>query len=212
MRACCVRAASRFTPRSAARSPPAAALPASPRSRPITTRAPACTTRRAAIGNAPATRRSCSRAIRKRRRTYAAAIESARQLAPGDARNRQILALSLKLGPALIGARGLGPTSSRLATPKPMRSPKRSAMIQELFKAVWGLWMNDAMRQRFDGAGERAEELIALSSRLNDEDLRLEAIHCRWSSALFRGEASLTLALASEGAALSWPSAPADSL
>jgi len=40
-----------------------------------------------------------------------------------------------------------------------------------------------------------------LSGRLNDEDLRLEAIHCRWSSALFRGEARLSASLGAEGAA-----------
>ena len=71
----------------------------------------------------------------------------------------------------------------------------------ELFKAVWGLWLDEVVRQRFDGAGIRAEELIALSGRLNDEDLRLEAIHCRWSTASFRGEAGLALEFASEGVA-----------
>jgi len=133
---------------------------------------------------------------------YAAAIESARQLAPGGARNHQILALSLKLGPALIAARGFGSDEFAACYLEAYALAQTFGDGPELFKAVWGLWMNDAMRQRFDGAGARAEELIGLSSRLNDEDLRLEAIHCRWSSALFRGEAALTLALASEGAAL----------
>ncbi|HXQ52885.1 MAG TPA: AAA family ATPase [Stellaceae bacterium] len=132
---------------------------------------------------------------------YQAAIDSARQLASGEARNHRLLALLLKFGPAVIVAKGYGTDEFVSCYREAYALAQTVGDGPELFKAVWGLWMADAMRQRFDGAGARAEELIALSGRLNDEDLRLEAIHCRWSTALFRGEARLALALGTEGAA-----------
>ncbi|MGO8920103.1 MAG: AAA family ATPase [Stellaceae bacterium] len=134
--------------------------------------------------------------------TYAAAIESTRQLASEAVRNRQLLALSLKLGPALTVAKGFGTEEFAACYREAYALARALGDGPDLFKAVWGLWLDEVVHQRFDGAGARAAELIALSERLNDEDLRLEAIHCRWSTASFRGEATLALALGSEGAAL----------
>jgi tetratricopeptide (TPR) repeat protein len=118
-----------------------------------------------------------------------------------DTRDHQLLALLLKLGPALTVARGFGTDEFASCYREALALAQTFGDGPELFKAVWGLWLNDAVHQRFDGARSRAEELIALSERLNDADLRLEAIHCRWSTAMFRGEATLALALSSEGAA-----------
>ena len=132
---------------------------------------------------------------------YTAAIESAHQIAPVDTRDRQLLTLLLKLGPALNVTRGYGTGEFASCYQEAYALALTLGDGPELFKAVWGLWLNDAVHQHFDGAGSRAEELIALSGRLNDADLRLEAIHCRWSTAMFRGEATLALALSSEGAA-----------
>jgi class 3 adenylate cyclase/tetratricopeptide (TPR) repeat protein len=132
---------------------------------------------------------------------YEASVESARQLGIGDSRNRRLLALLLKLGPAINVAKGLGAPEFTSCYREAYALAEGVGDGPELFKAVWGLWLSEVVRQRFDSAGARADELIALSGRLNDEDLRLEAIHCRWSSALFRGEAKLCLALGIDGAA-----------
>ena len=48
-------------------------------------------------------------------------------------------------------------------------------------------------------ARDRAQELIALSGQVADPDLQLEAFHCRWSTALFRGEGPTVLKYTQEG-------------
>jgi class 3 adenylate cyclase len=131
---------------------------------------------------------------------YQAAIDSERQLQPDAQRNRRLLALLLKLGPAVNVARGLGTPEFEDCYREAYALAQTDDDGQALFKAVWGLWMGEVVHQRFDSAAARADELIALSGRLNDDDLRLEAIHCRWSSAMFRGEAELALAFGTEGA------------
>ena len=120
---------------------------------------------------------------------------------PEEARGRRLLALLLKLGPALIVAKGYSTDEFAACYREAYALAQTVGDGPEMFKAVWGLWINDVMHQRFEGAGARAEELIALGDRLGDDDLSLEAIHCRWSSALFRGEARLALTLGTEGAA-----------
>ena len=68
-----------------------------------------------------------------------------------------------------------------------------------LFKALWGLWFWAGLGRRTDIARDRAEELVALAQRSGDETLFLEAIHCRWATARFRGDVSRALADAREG-------------
>jgi predicted ATPase len=71
----------------------------------------------------------------------------------------------------------------------------------ELFKATWGLWFNANLSTEFDQAVARAEELLALGQRLGDEDLLVEAYHCRWSTAYFRGDTATALQASREGIA-----------
>jgi predicted ATPase len=53
--------------------------------------------------------------------------------------------------------------------------------------------------RRTDIARDRAEELVALGQRSGDEALFLEAIHCRWATAFFRGDIARALADSREG-------------
>ena len=69
---------------------------------------------------------------------------------------------------------------------------------QRLFKALWGLWLSANLNRRTDIARDRAEELVVLGKRSGKEELFLEAIHCRWSTAFFRGD------VAGTGASLVW--------
>ncbi len=84
---------------------------------------------------------------------YAAAIDCTRQLAAGDRRDRQLLALSLKLGPALTVARGFGTEEFAACYREAYALAQAVGDGPELFKAVWGLWLDEVVRQRFDGAG-----------------------------------------------------------
>ena len=48
-------------------------------------------------------------------------------------------------------------------------------------------------------ARDRAEELVTLGRHSTDSDLLLEAFHCRWSTALFRGDTATALTDSREG-------------
>src|ERR1700724_61296 len=50
-----------------------------------------------------------------------------------------------------------------------------------------------SVAQRQYQARDRADELLALAQRSGDGDLMLEAYHCRWSTAFFRGDVAATL-------------------
>ena len=57
-----------------------------------------------------------------------------------------------------------------------------------VYKAKWGLWLNANYRRKTALARDRASELVTLAQRSGDSDLLLEAYHCRWSTAFFRGD------------------------
>jgi class 3 adenylate cyclase/tetratricopeptide (TPR) repeat protein len=127
--------------------------------------------------------------------SHAEAIKSA----AGDARSKRELGLLLKMGPALTIIKGPQSTdveeTYRLAHEAGTKADDREG----LFKATWGVWLSALHRRNLEIARDRAQELIALSGQLADPDLQLEAFHCRWSTALFRGEVPTALRYTHEG-------------
>ena len=74
-----------------------------------------------------------------------------------------------------------------------MRSAKAGAMMPATYKAKWGLWINANLGRKTALARDRASELVTLAQRSGDGDLLLEAYHCRWATAFFRGDVAATL-------------------
>ena len=68
-----------------------------------------------------------------------------------------------------------------------------------LFKATWGLWFSANVGRNLEKARDRAQELVTLGQHSTDPDLLLEALHCRWSTAFFRGDVATTLKDSREG-------------
>ena len=106
---------------------------------------------------------------------------------------RRELDFLVKLGPALMVARGMGSAEVEDAC-------RRAAEIGEtlddraaVYKAKWGLWLNANVRRKTALARDRANELVTLAQLSGDGDQLLEAYHCRWSTALFRGDVVATL-------------------
>jgi class 3 adenylate cyclase/tetratricopeptide (TPR) repeat protein len=145
--------------------------------------APACDYRERA-GDRAAARSAYQEAIA----LYSAGLDAAERLAdPRESRRRQ-LAFLLKLGPAqtiVIGAQ------SREVEATYRRAAELGDALQDgaaAYKAKWGLWLNANLARKTAVARDQADQLVALAQRSGDGDLLLEAYHCRWSTAFFRGD------------------------
>jgi tetratricopeptide (TPR) repeat protein len=124
---------------------------------------------------------------------FSAGLKAAEVLPESQERMRRQLDFLLKLGPALGVVRGMGSVEAEDAY-------RRAAEIGEtlgdgtaVYKAKWGLWLNANIRRKTALARDRAGELVTLAQRSGDTDLLLEAYHCRWSTAFFRGDVAATL-------------------
>lgn len=106
----------------------------------------------------------------------------------GVHRDRRTLGLLLKLGPAVALFRGAQAPALRDIYRRAEALSRRVDDGHARFKAVWGLWYNANISRELDDAGELAQQLVTIAEHLGDEDLGLEASHCRWSSALFSGD------------------------
>jgi tetratricopeptide (TPR) repeat protein len=56
------------------------------------------------------------------------------------------------------------------------------------FQAKWGLWVNANLSRKAALARDRAGELVTLAQQSGDRELLLEAYHCQFSTAHFRGD------------------------
>jgi tetratricopeptide (TPR) repeat protein len=108
-------------------------------------------------------------------------------------RKRRALDFLLKLGPALMVTRGLQSAEVEDPFSRAAEIGERSGDSTALYKAKWGLWLNANIRRKTELARDRANELVTLAEHSGDGDLLLEAHHCRWSTAFFRGDVAETL-------------------
>ncbi|SDR49778.1 SAM domain (Sterile alpha motif) [Rhizobiales bacterium GAS113] len=127
------------------------------------------------------------------------ALSEAAKLQPGPERSRRELALLLKLGPALAIRKGPRSPEFEAAYRRAHEHAQGLADGPSLFKATWGLWLNANIGGRFKVASERVQELLTLGHRLQDDELVLEAYHCSWGTANFRGDAATCLRDSREG-------------
>jgi class 3 adenylate cyclase/tetratricopeptide (TPR) repeat protein len=119
---------------------------------------------------------------------YEDALRQTDLLPEGEERDRLALGLLLKLGPAIGMIRGAQDPELRDIYSRAERLSRTVGDPDDLFKAVWGLWYNANIARDFDNAAAFAQQLVEFGEASGDEDLALEAIHCRWSSAMFRGD------------------------
>jgi class 3 adenylate cyclase/tetratricopeptide (TPR) repeat protein len=126
---------------------------------------------------------------------FSAGLKLAETLPNSVERTRRCLDFSLKLGPALMVVRGM---QSSEVEDTYQRASELGDSVNDLFalyKAKWGLWLSANVRRKTALARDRANELMDLARRSHDGDLLLEAYHCGWSTAFFRGEVAATLDL-----------------
>ena len=150
--------------------------------------APACDYRMRA-GDRAASRSAYREAVAN----FLAGLKAAETLPASAERTRRQLDFLLKLGPALIVTRGMGSPEVEDAYRRAAEMGEATGDEPATFKAKWGLWLNANIRRKTALARDRADELLALAQRSGDDDLMLEAHHCRWSTAFFRGDVAATL-------------------
>ena len=146
-------------------------------------------------GDRAAARFAFAEAVAHFRAGHAEAAKSA----DGEERVRRELALLLKLGPALSIVKGPQAPEVEETYRRAHAAGEKAGDNVGLFKATWGLWFNAVPSRKLEVLRDRAQELIALSEQVADPDLQLEAFHCRWSTALFRGEGPTVLKYTQEG-------------
>ncbi len=124
---------------------------------------------------------------------FSAGLKSAEALPEPTHRMRRQLEFLLKLGSALVPMHGMQSTQVEDVY---QRAADLGAALDDgaaTFQAKWGLWLNANIRRKNALARDRASELVTLAQRSGDGDLLLEAYHCRWSTAFFRGEVAAAL-------------------
>jgi class 3 adenylate cyclase len=94
----------------------------------------------------------------------------------------------LKLGTTLAIYRGPQTVEAEAALEEARRLAEEAGAGPQMFQATWGLYLNAARTQRLDKAKLRGEQLLEISERLGDEDLKFEALHHQWGYATFSGQ------------------------
>jgi class 3 adenylate cyclase/tetratricopeptide (TPR) repeat protein len=130
---------------------------------------------------------------------FSAALTQAGQLAESPDRSRRELAFLLKLGPALGIMKGSQSPEVEEVYERACRMGTTLGDQTGVFKATWGLWSSAIVGRNLTKARNRAQELVALGRQSPDADLLLEAFHCRWSTAWFRGDVATALKDSREG-------------
>ena len=130
---------------------------------------------------------------------FGTGLTQAGQLGEGPDRSRRELAFLLKLGPALAIVKGMQSPELEEIYKRAQATGKTLSDETGLFKATWGLWFSAIAGRNLEKARDWAEELVNLGQQSTDSDLLLEAFHCRWSTAFFRGDVATALKDSREG-------------
>jgi class 3 adenylate cyclase/tetratricopeptide (TPR) repeat protein len=118
---------------------------------------------------------------------FSTGLKLAEALPTQDGMRRQLDFL-LKLGSASVVAHGLQSAEVEDAYTRASEMGEKLGDRAKSFQAKWGLWINANLRRKTSLARDRAGELVTLAQRSGDGELLLEAYHCRWSTAFFRGD------------------------
>jgi len=123
---------------------------------------------------------------------FSAGLKLAEALPTQDRMSRQLDFL-LKLGSASFVAHGFNVAAMEDAYTRASEIGEKLGDGARTFQAKWGLWLNANLRRKTALARERAGQLVTIAQRSGDGELLLEAYHCRWATAFFRGDVRDTL-------------------
>jgi tetratricopeptide (TPR) repeat protein len=118
---------------------------------------------------------------------FSAGLKLAQAMPSQEGMHRQLDFL-LKLGSASVVTHGMRSAEVEDAYSRANEIGEKLGDGPRLFQAKWGLWINANINRKTALARDRARELVTLARNSGDGELLLEAYHCRWSTAFFRGD------------------------
>ncbi len=118
---------------------------------------------------------------------FTAGLKLAETMPPQNGMGRQLEFL-LKLGAASVVMHGMQSVEAETAYTRAGEIGEQLGDGPASFQAKWGLWINANLRRKTSRARDRAGELVSLAQRSGDRELLLEAYHCQFSTAYFRGD------------------------
>jgi class 3 adenylate cyclase/tetratricopeptide (TPR) repeat protein len=130
---------------------------------------------------------------------FSAGLKAVEALLPSPEGMRRQLDLLLKLGVARGIVHGMQSAAAEEAYRRAAEIAENLGDGNAAYRAKWGLWLNANLGRKTALARDRAQELVQLAQRSGDGDQLLEAYHCRWSTAIFRGEVASAIADGSLG-------------
>jgi class 3 adenylate cyclase len=128
-----------------------------------------------------------------------AALAEAERIPDLKLRAHLKLEAQVKLGTTLAIHKGPQTNEAASALEKARTLAEEANAGPQLFQATWGLYLNAARNQRLDRAKVIGQELLTISEKIGDEDLKYEALHHRWGYAYFMGHVPEMLEYSTEG-------------
>ena len=125
---------------------------------------------------------------------------------PADAsRARREIAMRILLGVPLMSREGWASDRVEENYRRACALCEEYGEVEQLFPALWGLWMNQAMRSQARKACDLADRLLSVGESQNDVGLQLQAHHCQWTSRMTLGQLIETLNHTEQGVRLYRP-------
>jgi len=113
--------------------------------------------------------------------------------------------LQLALGVSLFATKGLASLEAAEAYERARALCEASGDIVRLVSALWGLWHSCISSDRQEAAHALCNQMLTLTDKHGDSDLRLQAQHAAWTTYFLRGEPNRSLGHCETGKVLYGP-------
>lgn len=111
---------------------------------------------------------------------------------PEAERDKYELDIRVKLGPAYQVINGMGSIAAGDNYARACEVGARVGDNAQYFQGLWGHWLYANLTGRSTQAKERAEQLVVLSRKLQDDEFALQAHHARWTTFQNLGQLAAT--------------------
>ncbi len=100
----------------------------------------------------------------------------------------QAIDIRVELGPVLMTTKGFGAPDVEASYKRAQELCERVGETPQLFPVLWGLWLINHSRGRYQTALELGEQLLGVAEREQDPSLLLQAHHALWPILFTIGE------------------------